>query len=116
MRRDGIIAKWERLSPRGRDSWIAAAIFGWSVERVVHAEYAWELGVCGAETIPYYSTEIAAAWSVVEVCGSEIIVRKRINGFTCRAWYDGQPGHLAWGRAAPEAIGLAALLAKLAED
>lgn len=51
---------------RKMDASIAIGVFGWDGERVGEAMYAWENGVCGTETIPYYSTHIFAAWEVLE--------------------------------------------------
>ncbi|OMF38795.1 hypothetical protein BK133_00915 [Paenibacillus sp. FSL H8-0548] len=61
------------------DSEIAVGVFRWDRERVENAMDAWLNGVCGAETIPYYSTDIDAAWKVLEKLQGEWSWEMKMN-------------------------------------
>lgn len=63
MTRDQIIAKWNALEPRERDAWVEEVIFGdTSVLNV--GEY-WFCGGNLRFPLPFYTEDIAAAWTVV---------------------------------------------------
>ena len=103
MTRDEVQAKWDALTPRERDAWVAEAVMGWQ----------WT-----------YTSDIAAAWQVVEKMmeGEHNSFRLfRCDGFPesrrCAASF--KPSvesalKLVEAPTAPEAICLAALMAVLA--
>lgn len=119
MTRDQIIAKWETLSSRERNAWVAEVVFGWDAKRIADAEFAYEIGICGVETIPRYTEDITAAWTVFEnhpyievarLPGKVPVYGARINdnnGMVCA---------MTQRQTAPEAIGLAAIIASLQSD
>lgn len=56
--------KWNELSPRKRDALIAEKIFGYEVFLIASEMY---MNADGLMTdLPHYTTDIAAAWQVVE--------------------------------------------------
>ncbi|GAA0396683.1 BC1872 family protein [Paenibacillus motobuensis] len=114
MNREQIIAKWDGMTPCERDAWVAEAVFGWDSVRIKNARIAWELGVCGAETVPYYTSDISAAWAVVEKAEwSAKIKYARTN--TCANFHrNGWAQFDVYAPTAPEAICLAAIFAKIA--
>jgi len=95
MTRDEILA----MKPgRELDALIAEKVMGWS----------W--GIIG-DLIPAYSTDISAAWEVVEEMGDCLHLRQHGEQGEWEAWFCGYPNSKAHGETAPEAICKAALLA-----
>jgi hypothetical protein len=122
MTRDQIIAKWNGMSPRERDAWVAEVVFEWDARRIADAEFAYEIGVCGVETIPQYTEDIAAAWVLTEENESWGVMDIDISfnpwkagekSVTVGAWVSGIGFTLIKADTAPEAICLAATIAKL---
>lgn len=62
MTRDEVIAKWESMSPRGRNVWIAVEVMG---KKESPINYGW----ISSEDYDYYpknySTDMGAAWEVI---------------------------------------------------
>jgi hypothetical protein len=116
MTRDQIIAKWNTLSSRERDAWVAEVVFGdTSVFNV--GEY-WFCGD-GMLTLPFYTEDITAAWKVLTHNG--IYGDISYMGDQCRAevWARWNPetgvgeNEYAVSNSETEAICLAAIFAKL---
>lgn len=130
MNREQIIEKWNRMTPRERDAWVAEAVFGWSKYDVSfrtivmpHPDDArwgwtaiWDEGG-RPHWLPHYSTDISAAWDVFEchpyvevarIPGKGITYGVRINNSD-----DGTVCAMTQKPTFPEAIGLAAIIAKL---
>jgi hypothetical protein len=113
MKREEIIAKWDGMSARERDAWIEREIFGgvaFGNFREVN-----EVRVL----IPYYTTVIPDAWPIFErhpyievarIPGRKTTYGVRINGI------DGSARVIVQKSTFPEAIGLAAIIAKLATE
>lgn len=114
MNREQIIEKWNGMTPRERDAWVAEVVFGEQTLGRIRNRH----GVRGV--IPQYSTDISAAWTVFESFDDFRIQRyETISGtfkYGCRSDFivDAK-----WQSAsvslefAPEAICLAAIIAKL---
>lgn len=125
MKRTEIEAKWNTLTPRERDAWVAEVVFVRS-----KSEQCDRIGGClkllfGADStckcdkqinVPNYTTDISAAWAVVEAFDYIECARlpfrpncygARINGT------DGDILAITQAPTAPEAICLAAIIAKL---
>lgn len=120
MTRDQIIAKWETLTPRERDAWVAEVVTEITPEYDEKLKWSgWKTGPNSwSSSIPFYSTEIAAAWTIVDANKTEFLVRRRLGGSSYRAWimtsvYNPDVGVCATAKTAPEAISLAAIIAKL---
>lgn len=120
MTRAEIIAKWSAMSPRERDAWVAEAVFGFIVSRERRLNgLIYAFGSGGYNDIcPAYTTDIAAAWTVAERLNIDHYVKiERIAGdvnvtgnYVCEIG-----GFIGWG-AAPEAICLAAIIAKISSE
>ncbi|OMC96257.1 hypothetical protein MKX34_24140 [Paenibacillus sp. FSL R5-0636] len=111
MKREEITAKWAELGARERDAWIAEAVFGW--ERTN--------GIIDA-ILPQYTTDISAAWALVdksaEFGGMSVSFTCSRNGarrYTVETYANGVAFVVAAGSTAPEAIGLASIIAALTE-
>lgn len=127
MNRDQIIAKWNGLSPRERDAWVAEVVFGWEWHELeeerayllpppIDERLGWtamyENGI--PHYLPRYSEDISAAWAVLATFEEYEIGRS--EGVT--VVYAGIPGWYVrreTSDSVPEAISLAAVLAKLTE-
>lgn len=111
MKRDEIIAKWNGMTPRERDAWVAEVVFGWKPlgDGRMRSSDGFMI-----RAIPEYTTDISAAWAVVDRYYSYRITR--LNGVDhYRVVLHDEDGDLrayAHSSSAPEAIGLAAILAK----
>lgn len=128
MSREKIIAKWEQLSARDRDAWIAEVVFGHSIgrERRINGE----VFVIDARAthgfqraVPRYTTDISAAWTLVdksgEVGGMDVSFTCSRNGarrYAVETYAGGHTFVVASGPTAPEAIGLASIIASLLSD
>lgn len=121
MTREEIIAKWDALTPRERDAWVAEVVFGHLVVQSGLSDgTVFAYGSGGYNDIcPRYSTDIAAAWKIVEtyrsvgIYVSVHILRDNWVGVALTA--------VNWvvdvdRRTAPEAISLAAILVKLTKE
>lgn len=151
MSREEIIAKWDELTPRERDAWIAEVVFGWRRIKGPKTDYD---GLCEygdvlippeitseeeafrlmppKASIPFtyfvnrkWSTDIPAAWTVLDEIPGEFYLYRADDGrFVASFGYTdeecpecGEDAFevVAQGKAdiAPEAIGLAAIIAKI---
>lgn len=124
MTRDEILAKWERMTPRERDAWVAEKVMGWTKERT--GENVWYepesrlwKPMDHITTLPRFSTDIAAAWKVVEKItkkGFDVSILV-VDGYNIDVGIDLYAGDTLVKRlshhapTAPEAICKAALLA-----
>ncbi|MCT2195192.1 hypothetical protein M3G15_08565 [Paenibacillus sp. p3-SID1389] len=123
MTRDEIIAKWDGMAPRERDAWVAEVVFGSKIVSVAddddfHVELPSVGGITACIILPRYTTDISAAWTVVDASKTEFLVRRRTCGLGYRAWvslsrYDASAGVSINSPSASEAICLAAIIAKL---
>jgi hypothetical protein len=67
MTRDQIIAKWNGLTRRERDAWVAEVVFGYTVWYEKHIGGDIFIKPNGVRmTVPRYTEDIAAAWTVVK--------------------------------------------------
>lgn len=109
MTRDQIIAKWETLTTRERNAWVAEVVFGMTIGRDEKGPY-----VCGYGTVAYeldaYTTDITAAWSVLEEMRKGFFVALIDNFY---GWHVDIEGVYAIGDEAAETICLASILRKL---
>ncbi|MEK4360785.1 hypothetical protein NYE48_27650 [Paenibacillus sp. FSL M7-1455] len=120
--RDQIITKWNRMTPRERDAWVAEVVFGWKTlgDGRVRSSDGFMI-----RAIPEYTTDISAAWAIVEESarwgGMEIgCYASRSSRWHCVST---QTDTAPYQRrvsvtkdSAPEAIGLAAIIAKLVTE
>lgn len=127
-------ATWESMTPRERDALVAEMVMGWGA--VVMGATSVAGGVepgshyPGAVPVPPYTTDIAAAWRVVEHMandgfdfevsgdpydGDESRFAYFYKGDSNAPWKSGTVEAKAWASAAPEAICRAALRA-MGED
>lgn len=111
LTRDEIIAKWDGLTPRERDAWVAEVVFGWTPFKDGRMRSSDGFMI---RAIPEYTTEIFEAWSVFDSFEYGTITRM---DFAYRANIRGIPGFAAvFKPIAPEAICLAAIIASLQSD
>ncbi|MNM98521.1 hypothetical protein D3C81_1110530 [compost metagenome] len=114
MKREEITVKWDGMTARERDAWVALRIMNQFVVggNVVRDE-------CGFYPVPHYSTDISAAWPIMERYWSVELARlpgvvdmygARINDS------EGQVRAMTQKQTAPEALCLAALIVELTED
>lgn len=110
MTRDQIIEKWDGLTPRERDAWVAEV-----VSPLVPS-------VLCFYVLPKYSTDISAAWEIVDISaewgGMEIGCYGKSSAkiYIVCTYTDTAPHQQAVSitkESAPEAVCLAALIAKL---
>lgn len=116
MKREEIIAKWDGMTPRERDALVAEVIFGTATfmdeELNAWAQYPHSTA---NHLVPEYTTDIYAAWSVLEHPGSDGLpivwaIYPTADGYNVEYAL----GHeVVSAPTAPEAIGLAAIIAKL---
>lgn len=128
MKREDIIAKWDGMSARERDAWIAGLLFGWSAESIEVVMTAWKRDIFGLAQFPYYTVEMDAAYEVLRaIPGEFFLYRKAPNSYVASFGYSTEecsecgiePFEVTAqgiGKTAPEAIGLAAIIAKLATE
>lgn len=121
MTRDEIIAKWDSMTSRERDVWVAEVVFGSKIVSVAddddfHVELSSASGIIAYTPLPRYTTDISAAWTVFErfpyvefarIPGASVTYGVRVNDPD-----DGSVRAMTQADVAPEAIGLAAILAK----
>ncbi|WP_103110223.1 BC1872 family protein [Brevibacillus reuszeri] len=77
MNRDQIIAKWETLTPRERDAWVAEVVFGYETYGAFYEPNGVRI------LIPRYTEDIAAAWAALSHNG--IYGEVSYMGDQCRA-------------------------------
>lgn len=126
MTRDEIITKWNGMTSRERDAWVAEVVFGAKIVSVAddddfHVELSSASGIIAYTPLPRYTKDISAAWAIVEESarwgGMEIgCYASRSSRWHCVST---QTDTASYQRkvsvtkdSAPEAIGLAAILAK----
>lgn len=115
MTRDQIIAKWNGLTPRERDAWLAEVVFGYETYGAFYEPNGVRV------LIPRYTEDIVAAWTVFEaikMSGAWVEVaynpvHQRYRGFIGANKVPGISGADIGAPTAPEAISLAAIIAKL---
>lgn len=138
MNRDQIVEKWMALSPRERDAWVAKDVLGWDVhseyglrfypDNDVEASYILneppedcpkELRACTGQIVclrvPEFTADITAAWTVLEHMHEDYYVKVESIAVECNPpgnYVCEIGGNFGWGTA-PEAICLAAIIAKL---
>ncbi|KAA8750197.1 BC1872 family protein [Paenibacillus sp. UASWS1643] len=119
MKREEIIAKWGVMSARERDAWIAELFFGWNLIAIERANDAYEYGVTGVRQYSAYTSDMNAAWKVIGLFPSSRIDRFNNDyGHECSLFdqYGTYIVTVAGEYSAPEAIGLAAIIAKLSTE
>jgi len=117
MNREEIIAKWDGMTARERDAWVAEVVTKVPRERrrincpdgdrgcaVIHFAY-----------YPNYSTDTSAAWTVVEAAEWSALINYTPTLTRANFHRNGWAQYDVYATKAPEAICLAALLAKLTE-
>ena len=99
------------MSPgRELDALVAEKVMGGRRMRTTDARYYWN-GLNTNGELPAYSTDIAAAWTVVERLGDKFnFIGKCADGWNAVLFYDGN-SHGEIAPSAPHAICLAALKA-----
>jgi hypothetical protein len=99
---------------REMDALVAELVMGWEKRVFGDGVDYWHLpggAICELDA-PHYSTDIAAAWQVVEKLPFSVYVEVRWDGKNAEAWFDS--GSQTWEASAPTAplaICRAALLA-----
>ncbi|MCR8843141.1 hypothetical protein NQ117_05565 [Paenibacillus sp. SC116] len=128
MNRKQIIEKWDGMSPRERDAWVAEVVFEQRVDNGVGCPFAESFPgdhffvISGGDVrkLPNYTTDISAAWKVFEchpyveaarIPGTVTTYGVRINNSN-----DGTVLAMTQKPTFPEAICLAALIAKLPDS
>ncbi|WP_342480466.1 hypothetical protein NST07_25975 [Paenibacillus sp. FSL L8-0340] len=105
MTREEIIAKWAGLTARERDAWVERVVFGGGT----YGSFREANGV--RVLIPYYTTVISDAWTVLDSFELGIVTKREPGVYRAAVlsglWAD------EFASTAPEAIGLAAIIAKL---
>ncbi|ODA10530.1 BC1872 family protein [Paenibacillus polymyxa] len=123
MTRDEVIAKWNSMQPRERDAWVAEDVMGLElVEHMLAAYPKYRLPDYPDyfRDVPNYSTDISAAWVVLEK--PEIMDRIQIGLYPtsfgkwiARPYMAGYENCRVQADSGPEAICLAALIATQGE-
>lgn len=115
MTRDEIIAKWNAMTSRDRDAWVAEVVLGYE-QRIYYDSGRVEWHAANSEPLtklPSYTADTAAMWAIIDALNPMYItLTRRQDG----GWYFTiHPLNLLVDQpSAPEAVGLAALIAKLA--
>lgn len=123
MKDDQIREKWDGMTPRERDAWIAEVVFGWRP-----LEDGRMLSADGhmIRTIPEYTTAIYASESVfAEIAGEAYVYRKPTGDFVVSFGHSSddcpecgeycfEVEHQGIAQTLSEAICLAAVVAKVA--
>ncbi len=117
MSREEIIAKWDSLTPRERDAWVAEAVMGYSAIKIDGNTFI----ILDDKSLPVDfnpSEDISAAWEIVEkIIQDEMWINLIVGKDTdCTIFSKGKICGEVMGEAkketAPEVICLAALIAK----
>jgi hypothetical protein len=129
MTREQIIAKWDAISPRERDAWVAEVVFDRPNVRPYRGRFVFDnvgyiggkpIGdVMGVVDVDDYTTDISAAWTVFEITldpnrTALWPLGNGVSGLFYAVAYDDVI--VAHGKTASEAICLAALIAKITEE
>ena len=127
MNREQIIEKWDGMTSRERDAWVAEVVFGLNVGYENGTPYICDF--CIGRDMDEYTTDISAAWEVVTHMIAEeyeptintvtnqsvgyLLGEAELNDYHC-CFAKGRVLHVrAHRKHAPEAICLAAIIAKL---
>ncbi|MEK5178460.1 hypothetical protein [Paenibacillus odorifer] len=117
MTREEIVAKWAELCARERDVWIAEVVFGLNVEYENGEPYVSDFGF--GRVMDEYTTDISAAWAVLEAFEYHTVGTHVDGSYRAQVGrWDGKPGSRivdAYAETEPEAVCLAAIIAKLTE-
>lgn len=117
MTREQIIAKWAGLSARERDTWVAEVVMCLAVEYENGEPYVSDFGI--GRVMDEYSTDTSAAWAVLEhfpyVEAARIPGTVPTYGVRINDPDDGSIRAMTKELTFPEAICLAAIIAKLTE-
>ncbi|MCG7383337.1 hypothetical protein [Paenibacillus sp. ACRRY] len=115
MKLSEVIIKWHAMSARERDAWVEEAVFGGAT----YDEFRLVNDV--RVLVPKYTTDISAAWLVVEELRKDHFLY--LSDATPYGWFvdldhenDPIVAQNINADTAPEAIGLAAIVAKLARE
>lgn len=117
MIREEIIAKWNGMNPQDRDAWVAEVVIRTTVYRDIMGDV---YDNCTGLPIPQYTTDISAAWAVFDEF-DEINIRGYVTAanecmYVCKIEDDERNLYADVStKTAPEAISLAAIIAKLTE-
>ncbi|OMF50842.1 BC1872 family protein [Paenibacillus peoriae] len=135
MTRDEVIAKWNSMSPRERDAWVAMDVMKYNIERKI-GEFGPEFLVLKPhEAINWMThsvqfsptTDIAAAWEVIDKLSKTHFTETAMTQLDDGSWgwmarfilAEGEPcwmkGYRMTAATAQEAICLAALIATQGE-
>ncbi|MEK5395956.1 hypothetical protein [Paenibacillus sp. FSL K6-2859] len=114
MKREEIIAKWMGISARERDAWVEREVFGGET----FGQFREVNGV--RVLIPHYTTDIYAAWAVLERNGIYGSIAYMGEDYRAEVWarWDGAGAseyEYAVSLSASESICLAAITARLTE-
>lgn len=114
MTREEIIAKWDGKTPRERDAWVAEVVFDTNVYRNIFGSPFDDItGV----SLPRYTEDISAAWRTLEKLrfqGVLITIETYVGQYASVT--DEDERTRLYKRSAPEAICLAAIIAKLTKE
>lgn len=140
--RDEILAKWDSMTPRERDAWVAQDVMGLKIEEVIEPDYfkhslaklakiskrernkipPVKKLIADGKIIKFYSTDITAAWEALEKIINTFNLsdyKQEIQVFYTQAdrkWFcwvtNKEKGIYGEGKTAQEAICKAALLFK----
>lgn len=120
MNRDEVIAKWNSMQPRERDAWVAEKVMGLELSDNMLAAYPkYRLPDYPDyfRDVPNYSTDISAAWEVIEK--PEIMDRIQVGLYPtsfgkwiAKSYMAGYENCRIQADSAPEAICLATLIAQ----
>lgn len=128
MKREEIIAKWDGMSARERDAWIACVVFDWTGAEISIADGMTAEGRSSVFHYPYFTTTTPASDNVLRaISGEFFLYRKTPDNYVASFGYSAEecpecgidPFEVTAqgiGKTAPEAIGLAAIIAKLATE
>jgi hypothetical protein len=112
MNREEIIEKWGGMESRERDAWVAEVVMG---ADVVGGNVEHILG--GFRPVPRYTSDISAAWAVLEHMNADhyVSVERLADCINSTGDYVCECGGFSGWGTAPEAICLAAIIAKLTD-
>lgn len=117
MIREEIIAKWDGMNPRDRDAWVAEVVIRTTVYRDIMGDV---YDNCTGLPLPEYTTEISAAWTVLNEF-DDINIRRYVTAaneymYVCKIEDDERKFYAeVYAKTAPEAMSLAGIIAKLTE-
>jgi len=111
VKRKEIIAKWDGMGSRERDTWVAEVVFGMET----FGQFREVNGV--RVHVSHYTSDISAAWAVLEHMNADhyVSVERLADCINSTGDYVCECGGFSGWGTAPEAICLAAIIAKLME-